>query len=192
MPDFAVIYFNDQNQSYEFVKGPNDNQTFTAVDGTDANGQACLASNKMGKFVAFNTSGPNAATYQTAFETPNSDLVFTAWVPGTNGNNIRIRYQILGINQALAVSVSTNDITVNLGTNASGVPSSTASQIRTALNNSGPASALINVTFPTGQDGSGVPESSFAFRNLQYGSSGAAIASVVEQIETTSSSPTTF
>lgn len=192
MPDFAVIYFNDQSGSYEFVQGPNANQTFTAVDGTDANGQACLASDRNGKFVAFNVTGPNAATLYTAFDTANSNLVFTADTAGTGGNNIRIRFVVAGNNTALSVSLATNDITVNLATNGSGIPTSTATAIKTALDANGPIAALINTAFAQGNDGTGVPEAGFTFRNLQYGSSGAAVASIVQEVETTSSSPTTF
>jgi hypothetical protein len=192
MPDFAVIYFNDTSNAYEFVPGPNSNQTFTSVDGTGANGLACMAHNKNGKYVAFNVTGPNKATYITAFDTPNSNLVFTADLAGTAGNNIRIRYVVAGNNTALSIAVSGNDITVNVATNGSGVPTSTANQIKTALDGNGPASALIDTTLYTGSDGTGVPEGSFTYRNLAYGSSGAAIATIVQQVESTTSTPTTF
>lgn len=192
IPDFAVIYFNDSSQSYEFVKGPNPNQTFTAVNGTEANSAACLAYDKNGKFVAFNTSGPNAASYQTYFEVANADLVFVADTPGVAGNSIRIRYVVAGNNTALSVSVSGNDITVNLATNGSGVPTSTANQIKTALDASGPAAALINTSLETGSDGTGVPDRGFTFVPLEDGSSGAAVATIVQQVEATSTTTTTF
>lgn len=193
MPDFAVIYFNDANATYEFVKGPNLNQTFTTDDATEAASAACLAHNQGGKFVAFNTSGPNAAMFRTFFETSDADLLFTADLPGTAGNSIRIRYVVAGNNTALSVAVSGNDITVNLATNASGVPTSTANAIKAALDASGPASALINTTVtPVGSPGTGVPEGSFTYRNLEFGSSGAAIATIVTPVESTTTSPTTF
>jgi hypothetical protein len=192
MPDFAVIYFNDQSQAYEFVKGPNTNQTFTAVDGTEANSFACLAKNANGKFVSFNVSGPNKASFVTFFGVTNSNLKFTADTAGVAGNNIRVRYVVAGNNTALSIAVASNDITVNLATNGSGIPTSTASQIKTALDGNGPASALIDTAFATGEDGTGVPDSAFTYRNLEFGSSGAAIATIVQQIETTSSTPTTF
>ena len=187
-----MIYLNDQSGSYEFVKGPNANQTFTAVDGTTANAAACMLTNKNGKFVAFNTTGPNKASFQTYFNPANSNLVFTADAAGTAGNNIRIRYVVAGNNTPLSVSVASNDITVNLATNASGVPTSTAAQIKTALDGSGAASALIDTAHAAGSDGSGVPDGSFTFRNLEFGSSGAAVATIVSLVESTSTSPTTF
>lgn len=192
IPDFAVIYLNDSSGSYEFVKGPNVNQTFTAVDGTQAAAAACLVNDKNGKFVAFNTAGPNKATYTTNFEPANSNLVFTADAAGVAGNSIRIRYVVAGLNTALSVSVSTNDITVNLATNGSGVPTSTGAQILAAINASGPANALIDTAHAPGSTGAGVPDSAFTFRNLEFGSSGAAIATIVTQVEATSVSPTTF
>lgn len=193
MPDFACIFFNTASNLYEFVKGPNANQTFTAVDGTEANSAACLAKNQNGKFVAFNVSGPNAATYTTFFNPSDSNLLFTADLPGVAGNSIRIRYVVAGTNTALSVSVASNDITVNLATNGSGVPTSTANQIKAALDGSGPASALINTTLsPPTSTGTGVPDNGFSFVPLEFGSSGAAVATIVEQIETTSTSPTIF
>jgi hypothetical protein len=176
MPDFGVIYYNGESALYEFVKGPNANQTFTAVDGTQANAAACLVKDRNGKYVAFNVSGPNAASYVTAFEPANSNLRFVADLAGTAGNSIRIRYVVAGNNTALSVSVASNDITVNLATNGSGIPTSTAAQIKTAIDASGAAAALINTTHAAGSDGSGVPDGAFTFRNLEYGSSGAAVA----------------
>jgi hypothetical protein len=192
MPSFFVIRYNDQSNLYEAVNGPNSDKTFTGVDGTEANGLACLQINQNGKFVAFNISGPNQATLRTAFDVANTDLVFTADTAGTIGNNIRIRYVVAGNSTALSVSVAGNDITVNLATNGSGVPSSTAAQVLAAINASGSASALIDVAHAAGSDGSGVIPTSFTFRNLEFGSSGAAIATIEEKVQTTASTPTTF
>lgn len=192
MPDFFVIYLNDQSGLYEAVNGPNANKTFTALDATEANGFACMQIDRNGKFVAFNTSGPNKASYQTAFSVPNSNLKFTADAAGTAGNNIRIRYVVAGNNTVLSVAVSTNDITVNLATNGSGVPTSTGALVLAAINASGPAAALIDTAHAAGSDGSGVIPEAFTYRNLEYGSSGAAIATIVEQVESVSSTPTTF
>lgn len=192
MPSFFVIYYNEQSASYEAVNGPNADKTFTAVDGTEANGLACLQRDQNGKFVAFNTSGPNAANFQTYFDTPNTNLLFTADAAGVAGNSIRIRYVVAGNNTALSVAVASNDITVNLATDGSGIPTSTAALVLAAINGSSPASALINTTHAPGSDGSGVIPSAFTYRNLEFGSSGAAVATIVEQVESTSSTPTTF
>lgn len=192
MPDFFCIYLNETNGLYEAVNGPNANKTFTALDGTDANGMACLQTDRNGKYVAFNVTGPNKASYQTFFEASNTNLVFTADTAGTAGNNIRIRYVVAGNNTALSVSVSSSDITVNLATNGSGIPTSTAAQVLAAINASGPASALIDVAHAPGSNGTGIIPEAFTYRNLLYGSSGAAIATIVERVEGTNSTPTTF
>lgn len=192
MPDFFCIYFNAQSALYEAVNGPNADKTFTALDGTDANAAACNQIDRNGKFVAFNIAGPNKATYRTAFEVINTDLVFTADAAGTAGNSIRIRYVVAGNNTALSVSVSTNDITVNLATNGSGVPTSTGAQVLAAINAHAPAAALIDTAHAPGSTGAGIIPSSFTFRNLEFGSSGAAIATIVTQVESTSTTPTTF
>lgn len=193
MPNFFCIYWNPESNEYQAVNGPEANKTFNALDGTDANAAACLQLDRNGKFVAFPVAGPNAASYQTAFETPlHTNLVFTADAIGVAGNSIRIRYVVAGNNTPLSVSVSTNDITVNLATDGSGVPTSTANQVKTALDGSGPASALINTTLAVGENGTGVIAEGFGFTNLQYGSSGAAVATIVEQVESTTSAPTTF
>lgn len=122
----------------------------------------------------------------------NANLVFTADTAGTAGNNIRIRYVVAGNNTALSVALASTDITVNLATNGSGIPTSTANQIKAALDANGGIAALINTTLASGSDGTGVPEGSFTYRNLENGSSGAAVATIVERIESTSTSPTTF
>lgn len=192
MSDFAVIYFNDANQQYQFVNGPNVNKTFTSIDGTGANGLACLQTDLNGKYVAFNVSGPNKASFQTNWEIPNSNLVFTADLAGVAGNSIRIRYVVAGNNTVLSVAVASNDITVNLATNGSGVPTSTAALVLAAINASGPANALIDTAHAAGSDGSGVIPAGFTYHNLEYGSSGAAVATIVEQVESVSSSPTTY
>lgn len=192
MPNFAVIHFNAENQHYEFVRGPNTNESFTAVDGTEANAAACLAHDKNGKYVAFNTSGPNAANYTTFFETFNSNLEFVADTPGVDGNNIRIRYVVAGNNTPLTVGLVGTDITVNLATDGSGVPTSTATQIKAALDGNGAIAALINTNHVAGSTGAGIPESSFTFVPLQFGSSGAAVATIVEQIEATNTTTTTY
>jgi hypothetical protein len=193
MPDFAVIHLNAASGNYEFIKGPNVNQTFTAVDGTAANSAACLSHNINGKYVAFPVAGPSKGIFETSFESPtNTNIVYTAKTAGVAGNSIRVRYVVSGNNTPLSVSVSTNDITVNLATNGSGVPTSTADQVKAAVIASGPANALVDVADAAGEDGTGVIPSGFDYTNLQYGSSGEAIATIVEQVETTNSSPTTY
>lgn len=192
MPNFAVLYYNAASENYEFVVGPNANETFTAVDGPDANAAACLQNDKDGKYVALSTQGPWKASYGTTFEVSNSNLIFTADTAGTAGNTIRIRYVVAGNNTSLSIAVAGSDITVNVATNGSGVPTSTAALIKAALIASAPANALIDVTDEPGSSGAGIIPEAFSYVNLQHGSDGSAIATIVEQVESTTSSPTTY
>lgn len=67
---------------------------------------------------------------------------------------IEVQHQNLGISQTLTVLVSGNRITVNLGTDGSGVITSTAANVAAAVTASVAASALLTAT-PTG-DGTGL------------------------------------
>src|SRR5687767_4956126 len=60
-------------------------------------------------------------------------IVYRAIAGGTGGNAIRVRH-LGGVSQALAVSVSGNDITVQLGTNGSSVVTSTTNDVIAAVN----------------------------------------------------------
>ena len=87
----------------------------------------------------------------------NADVLITAAAVGTAGNQIRVRYVDPAANsEALAVSVSGNDITVTLATDASGEITSTANQVVTAINGSAEASALVTAANDAGNDGSGL------------------------------------
>lgn len=61
--------------------------------------------------------------------------------------NVQVQHTYSGTSQPLFVQVSGNTITVNLQTNLSGTPVSTATQVAAALNASVMASALIAATF---------------------------------------------
>src|SRR5689334_14789364 len=75
----------------------------------------------------------------------NNALVYTSKASSVDANNIRVRYVVSGNNTALSVSVSTNDITVNVATDGSGNPTSTAAQVKAAVEASTPAAALVTV-----------------------------------------------
>lgn len=101
-------------------------------------------------------------------------LVYTAVTAGTAGNSVRIKYTSGG---SLSVSVSSNDITVQLKNDGS----STNALIKAAIAGSGAAAALVT----TSSDGlalSYVPDVSAAaaFRNL-VGGTAAVVASVILQ-----------
>lgn len=86
----------------------------------------------------------------------NRDLLYQAVGAGTAGNAIRVRYVISGNSTPLTVSVSGNDITVNVATDSGGAATSTANQVKAAVQASTPASALVQVALAPGSDGTGV------------------------------------
>ena len=79
--------------------------------------------------------------------TGSAGLTFVAKTAGIEGNEISVRLKNPGdISQALAVTVSGKAITVSLATNGSGVVTSTAAQIKTAIEANTAANALVEVT----------------------------------------------
>jgi phage tail sheath protein FI len=88
--------------------------------------------------------------------TGSSALTFVAQTPGIAGNSISVRLKNPGTNSAaLAVTVDDTAITVSLATNSSGVITSTAAQVKTAIEASTAANALVEVS--GADDGDGVP-----------------------------------
>ena len=86
----------------------------------------------------------------------NKDLTFTSKVLGVAGDGISVECVVAGNGTLLSISVDTLAITINSATDGSGVATSTARQIRDALEASEDAMALIKVKPATGSDGSGV------------------------------------
>jgi hypothetical protein len=115
------------------------------------------------------TGGTNsAASLTTALAGANNDLTYTAKSRGTGGNSTRIRYVVAGANTPLSVSVSGSDITVNVATDGSSNPTSTANAVLAAVNASTPASALVTASLAAGNDGTGVV-ATLAFTSLTGG-----------------------
>ena len=82
------------------------------------------------------------------------DLTYTADAIGTAGNSITVAYLDPGGNdQALSVGVIASAITVNLATGPAGAITSTADEIKAAVDAFGAAAALVNVVVSgTGTD----------------------------------------
>lgn len=73
-----------------------------------------------------------------------ADVTLTAVTPGANGNDISVTYvDPAGNNQELAVSVTGQAITVSLATGPGGAITSTAAQVKAAINAHAAASALV-------------------------------------------------
>lgn len=96
------------------------------------------------------------ATLTTALAGANNDIKYTAVARGTSGNSITVAYVVAGNNTPLTVAVVSNAITVNVATDAGGLATSTADQVKAAIEASAAASALVTVEDATGNDGSGV------------------------------------
>ena len=103
----------------------------------------------------------------------NDDMIFIAKTfsagPGAGGSNLhRVRFVNGGINQSLSVSLSTLDLTVNLATNGSGVVTSTAAQVKAAVEANSPANAEFTVQHTANSDGTGVVDA-FGYTKLSGG-----------------------
>jgi hypothetical protein len=93
----------------------------------------------------------------TALTGTNNDLVFTAIAESPEGYPPSVGYVNPATpNAALSVSVTNGYIRVSLATNGSSVITSTAAQVKTAIEGNAPAAALITVANAAGNDGSGV------------------------------------
>ncbi len=74
------------------------------------------------------------------------DLTYTAKTAGADGDNITIAYiDPPGNNVALSVAVTGTDVVVTLATNGSSVVTSTAAQIKAAVDAKAEAAALVSV-----------------------------------------------
>ena len=109
------------------------------------------------------------ATLVTALAGTNNDLKFTAVRPGTEGNSARVRYVVAGNNTALSVTRSGADVTVNLATDGAGVATSTAAQVRDAVNASDEAKHVLRAENADGNNGTGVTVA-LGFTSLSGGS----------------------
>lgn len=97
------------------------------------------------------------ASVTTSLTGTNNDMTYTSKLVGVLGNTVSVRYvDLSGIDKTLSVSVSVNAITVNLATDGLGAITSTAALIKAAIEASSTANALVAITYPAGNDGSGI------------------------------------
>lgn len=98
----------------------------------------------------------DAAAASLTIGTGSSGVTYTAQQTGTASNSVRVAHIAPSTaNAALSVTVSSNDITVNLATGATaGTVTSTAAQVRDAVNASATASVLVAASLPG--DGTGI------------------------------------
>ncbi len=89
--------------------------------------------------------------------TGNSALVLTAKTAGNTGNNIRLVTEDPGAaNQSVAVTVSGQVIRVSLATGSDKGVTTTASQLKTAIEGDATATAMVAVALGEGSSGAGV------------------------------------
>ncbi len=97
------------------------------------------------------------AVLTTALTGVNNDLTFLAKTAGAAGNDITVALVDPSANdQDLAVTVSDNAISVSLATDEDGAITSTAREVRDAVNADSEAAALVAASLAPGNDGSGV------------------------------------
>jgi hypothetical protein len=96
------------------------------------------------------------AAMTTALTGANNDMTYTADTAGVGGNSITVAYVVSGLSTALSVAVVGTAITVTVATDGAGAATSTAAQIKTAIEASGPAAALVDIANAGGDTGAGV------------------------------------
>lgn len=97
------------------------------------------------------------STLTTALVGANNNIVYTSKLTGTAGDNITIAYiDPSDVGQALEIVVTGTDIVANLATDAGGLITSTADDIKTAIAAKAEAHALVGTADKAGDDGSGV------------------------------------
>lgn len=115
--------------------------------------------------LTFNRAGVDVgdwvlSSYTTVLTGTHNDLVYTAASPayrGVAGDSITIRYLDPGApTQTLSVSVTGTAITVNLATNGGSAITSTATEVKTAVDAHAVASTLVTVANSGGDNGTGV------------------------------------
>lgn len=98
-----------------------------------------------------------AASLTTSLTGTNNDLVFTAKDTSLDGNNISVQYIDPAANsQSLYVRTDGQVIKVYLATNGGGTITTTAAQVKTAIEGHGLANALVTVANAAANDGTGV------------------------------------
>jgi hypothetical protein len=175
--EVSTVYYN--GQTYFFVA---DDGRIKYIQLGDANWSEC-------------GTADTPSTLTTSLTGSNNDLVFTArqggynngnLTRGANGDNVSIEYVDPSANDAeLSVSVANDtEITVSLATDGGGSITSTAAQIKEAIEGHAEANKLVTVANAGGDDGSGVV-TAMGKTNLSGGVSGTNWVTTDEGVMTT-------
>lgn len=152
---------------------------------------ASLSNGATVDMLEFDVNAPEAsvkATVTTAMAGTNNDLVFTAKTGGAAGNDITVLIESTGNgDEPLAVVVVGNAITVVPATDSGAEVTSTAADVKAAIEGDAAAAALIDVAFAGGNDGTGVVVSSatpFALADGAEAFSGVEVQDIVASTNT--------
>ena len=109
------------------------------------------------KMLSPTVTGGTAATLSTTLTGANNDIVLTARAAGLSGNTISLTLvDPSGNDQALAVTVSGNDISASLATGSGGAITTTANLLLAAIAANADANSLVSGALKAGNDGTGV------------------------------------
>ncbi len=110
-----------------------------------------------------------SANFTTQLVSSNDDLVFSAAASGPAGEAVSIEYfDAVASNTPLAVSVTGSAIRVTLAIDGANAITTTATQVKAAIEGNPAAAALVNVSLASGNDGSGIV-AALAAQNLVRG-----------------------
>jgi hypothetical protein len=100
-------------------------------------------------YIIHKDSNATAEKASVSILTGDGQLDYEAQKTGANGNDISIEYQDPGTaEQPLSVTVSNNAIVITLATNIGGSLTSTANEVKTAIENNTEANGLVSITVP--------------------------------------------
>lgn len=151
-PDGVFAYNQASGGVVPFLKS---GSTLPVTAGAGVTAGQEVQSDAAGKAVPLAAISAVAATLELG--TGNSKIKFTAADAGGAGNGISVRLRDPAANsQTLSVTVTGNDIVVNLATDGGGAITSTVTLIIAAIAASGAAAALVTASNGTGSNGSGV------------------------------------
>lgn len=134
--------------------------------------------NASGSQVIVTLEASDAKTYTTVFSTSHSNLKFTSKQKGNP--DISITYTDAGTN-TLAVVVSGSDIVITLGHDDA--VTSIASDLKALIEADAAANALVSVSYPVGEDGTGLVE---ALGIIQFWDIGAIVVATFPDLATSS------
>ncbi|QDU81764.1 B-type flagellin [Polystyrenella longa] len=151
-----VLFFDSASSTANIADAVNAATGVTGVTATATNGS-------VGTLTVNTQIATVAGTVDLVSTGANNDLTFTdARATGTQGdftNKISVTFSDPSANsQSLSLSISGNDITVNLATNGNGTITSTADDVSALISGNATANALVSVADTAGNDGTGLVE----------------------------------